>query len=46
MHREALCGKNKYLYRSVLTYDTNRFISCDDIVIVMGAGGKMSSVGT
>ena len=45
-HREAVCGKNEYLYTSVLAYDTKRFISCDDFVIVEGGGGGMSSVRT
>ena len=30
---------------SVLAYGTKRFLSCDDLVIVVGAGGGMSSVG-
>ena len=43
-----MCGKNEYLYTSVLTYGTKRFLSCDDhdLIIVVGAGGGMSSVGT
>ena len=45
-HREGVCGKNEYLYTSVLAYVTKRFLSCDDLVIVVGAGGGMSSVGT
>ena len=44
-HREAVCGKNEYLYTSVLAYGTKRFLSCDDLVIVVAAGGGMSSVG-
>ena len=40
-----MCGKNEYLYTSVLTYGTKRFLLCDDLVIVVGAGGGgMSSV--
>ena len=31
---------------SVLAYGTKRFLSCDYLVIVVGAGGGMSSVGT
>ena len=48
MHREAVCGKNEYLYTSVLAYDTKIFLSCDDLVIavVARAGGGKSSVGT
>ena len=38
-------GKHKYLYTSVLAYGTKRFLSFDDLVIVVGAGGGMSSVG-
>ena len=47
-HREAVCGKNEYLYTSVhvLAYGTKRFLSCDDLIAVVGAGGGMSSVGT
>ena len=41
-----MCGKNEYLYTSVLAYDTKRFLSCNDLVIVAGAGGGMSSIGT
>ena len=44
--RETVCGKNEYLYTSVLAYGTKRFLSCDDLVIVVGAGGGISSVGT
>ena len=40
-HREAVCGKNEYLYTCVLS-----FLPCDDLVIVVDAGGGMSSVGT
>ena len=40
-----MCGKNEYLYTSVLAYGTKRFLSCD-LVIVVGADGGMSSVGT
>ena len=40
-----MCGKNEYLYTSVLAYDTKRFLSCDDLVIVVDAVGGMSSVG-
>ena len=45
-HREAVCGNNKYLYTSVLAYGTETFLSCGDLVIVVGAGGGISSVGT
>ena len=45
-HREAVCGKNEYLYTCVLAYGTKRFLPCDDLVIVVDAGGGMSSVGT
>ena len=45
-HRETVCGKKEYLYTSVLAYRTKRFLSCDDLVIVVGADGGMSSVGT
>ena len=45
-HREAVCGKNEYLYTSALAYGTKTFCSCHDLVIVMGAGGGMLSVGT
>ena len=31
---------------SVLTYGTKRFLSYNDLVIVVGADGGMSSVGT
>ena len=44
-----MCGKNEYLYTSVLAYDTKRFLSCGDLIIaivIMGATGGMSSVGT
>ena len=41
--REAVCGKNEYLYTSVLTYGTKRFLSCDDLVVVVGADGGKSS---
>ena len=43
-HREAVCEKNEYLYTSVLAYlyGTKRFLSCDDLIIVVGAGGGMS----
>ena len=30
-HREAVCGKNEYLYTSLLAYGTKRFLSCDDL---------------
>ena len=43
---KLLCGKKEYLYTCVLTYGTKKFLSCDDLVIVVGAGGGMSSVGT
>ena len=36
---EKLCGKNEYLYTSVISYDTKRFLSCGDLAIVVGAGG-------
>ena len=39
-----MCGKNEYLHTSVLTYGTKRFLSCDDLFIVVGAGGGMLSV--
>ena len=42
---KSLCGKNKYFYTSVLAYGTKRFLSCDDLFTVVGAGGGMSSVG-
>ena len=44
---EKLCvGRmNICSYTSVLAYGTKRFLSCDDLVIVVGAGGGMSSVG-
>ena len=41
-----MCKKNEYLHTSVLAYGTKRFPSCDDHVIVVGAGGGMSLVGT
>ena len=41
-----MCEKNEYLNTSILAYGTKRFLSCDDLVIVIGAGGGMSSVGT
>ena len=41
-HREAVCGKNEYLYTSILAYGTKRFLSCDDLIVVVGAGGGMS----
>ena len=44
-HREVVRGKNEYLYTSVLAYGTKTFISCDDLVVVVGAGGGISSVG-
>ena len=44
-HRETTCGKNEYLYISVLAYGTEKFLSCDDLVAVMGAGAGMLSVG-
>ena len=28
------------------SYEINRFLSCDDLFIVVGAGGGMSLVGT
>ena len=31
---------------SVLAYSTKRFLSCDDLAIVVGAGGGISSTGT
>ena len=41
---EKLCvGKMNI---SILTYGTKRFLSCDDLIVVVGAGGGMSSVGT
>ena len=45
-HREVVCGKNEYLYTYVLAYGTKTFISCDDLIVVVGAGGGISSVGT
>ena len=45
-HREAVCGKKEYLYASVLTYGIKRFLSCDDLIIVVDASGGMSSVRT
>ena len=45
-YREAVCRKNEYLHTSVLAYGTKRFLSCDDLVIVKGAGGGMLSAGT
>ena len=45
-HREAVCGKNEYLYTSVLANGTKRFPSYDDLFTIMGAGGGMSPVGT
>ena len=41
-----MCGKNEYLFASVLTYGTKRFLSCNNLIIVVGADGGMSSVGT
>ena len=38
-------GKNEYLYTSILAYSTKRFLSCDDLVAVMGDGGGMPSLG-
>ena len=32
-----MCGKNEYLYKSVLAYRADKFLSCDDFVAVMGA---------
>ena len=43
MGRMNICS---YSYTSVLAYGTKRFLSCDDLVIVLSAGGGMSSVGT
>ena len=37
---------HEYLYTPVLAYGTKRFLSCGDLVIVVGAGGGISSVGT
>ena len=46
-HREVHVGRmNIYIAASVLAYGTKRFLSFDDLVIVVGAGSGMSSVGT
>ena len=37
-------GKNEYLYTSVLAYGTKKFLSCDDLVTVMGAGTGITYV--
>ena len=37
-----MCGKNEYLYKSVLAYRADKFPSYDDLVAVMGAGAGMS----
>ena len=44
-HSKTVCGKKEYLYTSVPAYDTNKFLSCDDLVAVAngyGAGAGMS----
>ena len=37
---------NICIHSYVLAYGTKRFLSCDDLVVVVGAGGGMSSGGT
>ena len=37
---------DEYLYTSVLAYGTSKFLSCDSLVAVIGADGRMSLVGT
>ena len=33
-----MCEKKECLYKSVLAYRVDKFLSCDDLVAVMGAG--------
>ena len=44
-HREITFGINEYLYTSVLAYGTKKFLSCDCLVVVTGAGAGISLVG-
>ena len=37
-----MCGKDEYLYTSVLAYGIKIFLSCDDLVMLVGAGSGMS----
>ena len=37
---------NICIHLAVLTYGTKTFLSCDDLVIIVGVGDGMSSVGT
>ena len=36
-HRETVCVKNEY-FLFLHSYGTNKFLSCDDLVAVKGAG--------
>ena len=38
-------GENEYLYTSVLAYGTKKFLSCDCLVIVIGAGAGILLLG-